>query len=74
MPMRSKPNATWNRPDSSARSTAWAMNASLPRGASGAMLAAVNSEVMATGPVDNCAEEPNKAPTMEGSREAYKPY
>ena len=73
MPMRSRPKPSWNRPDSSASSTAWAMNASLPRGASGAMLAAVSSEVIATGPVDNCADEPNRIPTIEGSSEAYSP-
>ena len=73
MPMRSRPKLSWNRPDRRARRTAWAMNASLPGDASGAMLAAVSSEVSATGPVDNCADEPNSAPTIEGSSEAYRP-
>ncbi len=37
------------------------------------MLAAVNSDVMATGPVDNWLDEPNKAPITVGIRAAYRP-
>ncbi len=37
------------------------------------MLAAVSSDVMATGPVDNSSDEPKSAPTITGMSVAYSP-
>src|SRR5580698_6543658 len=65
-PRRIQPSASWMTPESSASNTTQARNFSLPGTAIGVTLAAVSNELIATVPVDNCGEEPNKAPMTVG--------
>ena len=49
-------------------SSARPIYSSEPGMANGVTAAAVMRETMATGPVDNCREEPHKAPMMAGTK------
>jgi len=69
-PARSRPSTSWISPDSSASTTASAMNSGVSGCASDSRLAPESSEVSATGPVDSAPQEPNKAPTNAGSKAA----
>ena len=69
-PRRSTPSASWNRPDSSASSSARPTRSSPGLPASGRMLAPTSRLVSATGPVDSWPQEPNRAATTAGTSAA----